>query len=561
MAIIGANHPVTATISTNSLAMSGNVVTVATANTGLYATFAGTGIANFTSQLPTTLNWANLIATGTNFASTRVTAGFGGSFSTKDTTSDAGTRFLIRYSNFTPGATVYLPDYVTGNDSIAPTAAGDLGGTQSPGVYRPGTLLLARVIGVDSTGVGGAPLATAASFGTGYTFGSVTQVPLTGGAATAVYEVIDANPNVLEYAQFPTFVGLAPAANQPAGTAIELISFAPTSAASTATPGAPVPRFAAANPPNDCSIVGDCNANYLPVLSALALNLQFSVSPTGNVLSQTIQVNNTGGGFLAFTTAIAYLGSASGWLTITNQSGSMQHTTLSVTANPAGLAQGTYQATVTINAGSAGTASFTYTFVVGPPQITVSSAVNAASFQAGPLVPGSLATLKGTNFTGKAVSVTFNGIAGTVLFSNAQQINVQVPAALASNTSAQVVVTVDGDSSQPITVQLANINPGIFGVLNQDNTVNSTSNPAPSGTVVQIFATGLISPVSSGTIVVGLANQGIPTLYSGAMSNGLQQVNAQLPSSSISGSNILVVCGTGTGGQLLCSPAVTLYVK
>jgi uncharacterized protein (TIGR03437 family) len=181
------------------------------------------------------------------------------------------------------------------------------------------------------------------------------------------------------------------------------------------------------------------------------------------------------------------------------------------------------------------------------------------------MVAGSLTTIKGTNFGGKAVSATFNGIAGTLLYNDAQQINAQVPASLASNTSAQVIVTVDGNNSAGATVPLAAVNPGIFGVLNQDSSANTPSNPAMVGSVIQIFATGLISPISSGPVVVGLNNQGIPTLYSGGAPNGVQQVNAQLSvgigsSGSIS-SLPLTVCGTATNTQLVCSPTVTLYIR
>jgi uncharacterized protein (TIGR03437 family) len=406
-------------------------------------------------------------------------------------------------------------------------------------------------------------LGTAATVASSVLFSTLTQVPLTSGAGSAVYEVIDANPNIQEYAQFPTFVGLPNVAGQTPVVASEAISFGPYSTVSTAMAGLAVPRFSAPLPTNDCSVVGDCGANYFPVLTATAASLQFVSGASGNVLSQYILVNNTGGGYMQFTTSVAYTGSATGWLTVTNQniSGNENHATLIVNANPTGLAQGTYQATVTVNAGTAGTQSFTYTLTVGPPQITISSIVNAASFQTGPLVAGSLATIKGANLSGKVVTVTFNGIAGTVLYDSAGQINVQVPSSLASSSSAQVVVTADGNSSAAATVQLATISPGIFGVLNQDNTVNSSANPAVSGTVIQIFATGLISPVSSGQIITGLGNTGIPTLYSGAAPNGVQQVNAQLPANAASIPGILVVCGTGTTGALVCSPAFIIYTR
>ena len=47
-------------------------------------------------------------------------------------------------------------------------------------------------------------------------------------------------------------------------------------------------------------------------------------------------------------------------------------------------------------------------------------------------------------------------------------------------------MTVDGVSSAPLTVPLADLSPGIFntGILNQDNSINSPSNPALTGSVI-----------------------------------------------------------------------------
>jgi uncharacterized protein (TIGR03437 family) len=557
--IAGAGRQISANLSTTALSLSTPSVLIAAPATGLLATYASTGITCTGSLLPSTITFANLIATGTNFASTRLTEGFSNAFTVKDATSDAGTRFLIRYSNFPAGARVFIPDYVTGSDSPSPTAAGDIGGTVSAGAYAPGTLLLARVLNADATGAGGAPIGTPSMF----TAGSITEVPLTGGVGTAVYEVIDANNSVQENAQFPTFIGLPPVQNQTPVVTTEAVSFGPFNTVSTAAAGLPVPRFAAPPPPSDCQAVGDCGANYFPKLSATSTGLQFSISQAGNLLTQFIQVNNISGGTLEFSATVIYQGTG-GWLTITNESGNPNHTTLRLDAQPIGLAQGVYNATVTINAGAAGTQSFPATFTIGAGQVAISSVVNAASFQPGPLVAGSLATIKGTNLSGKVVTVTFNGLAGTVLFGNATQINVQVPASLASSTSAQVVVTVDGNSSTAVTVPLAAVSPGIFGVLNQDSSLNTPSNPAAGGTVIQIFVTGLISPVSSGPVVVGLDNQGIPTLYSGGAPNGVQQVNAQLPlqtQASPGSQHQLTVCGTDATGKLICSPIAPVYLK
>src|SRR6185295_10004996 len=125
---------------------------------GLYTTFSDQGNINCAgSPLPSTVSLTNLFAAHTVFASTRVTEGFASSFQKRGTGDDTGTRFLVKYSGFPSNARVFLPDFVSGTGSAAATSGGDLGLPQQVGQYTPGsgTLLLARVMFADSTGVGG----------------------------------------------------------------------------------------------------------------------------------------------------------------------------------------------------------------------------------------------------------------------------------------------------------------------------------------------------------------------------------------------------------------------
>ena len=123
--------------------------------------------------------------------------------------------------------------------------------------------------------------------------------------------------------------------------------------------------------------------------------------------------------------------------------------------------------------------------VVVPPAPTVvlSSLVNAARPDLGQFSPGSLVVLKGSNFKGTNVSVTFDGTAGTVVADDGQSITVQMPASLKSGITSQVQVTVDGDKSAMLAVPISELAPAIFagGVLNEDNSVNGVSNGAPVG--------------------------------------------------------------------------------
>ncbi|MCX6596651.1 MAG: hypothetical protein NTV70_09825 [Acidobacteria bacterium] len=89
------------------------------------------------------------------------------------------------------------------------------------------------------------------------------------------------------------------------------------------------------------------------------------------------------------------------------------------------------------------------------------------------------------------VSVTWNDIPAPLLYVRFDQINLQVPYELQRAASASVVVTVEGRSSDPVTVAIAATRPGLFPrVWNQDGTVNGPANAARAGEVVTLYATG-----------------------------------------------------------------------
>ncbi len=116
------------------------------------------------------------------------------------------------------------------------------------------------------------------------------------------------------------------------------------------------------------------------------------------------------------------------------------------------------------------------------PAITAGGIVNAATNAAGPIAAGSLVSVYGANFSdapaqadsiplpttlGK-VSLTFNNISAPLVFVSPGQINAQVPwdvlPAGTQSGSATVVVTRDGVSSAPASVQVSPFSPGIFAV-------------------------------------------------------------------------------------------------
>ncbi|MGP0074714.1 MAG: IPT/TIG domain-containing protein [Bryobacteraceae bacterium] len=540
---------------------------------GLYVAYSGKLICS-QSGSPAPLNTASFLsflASRSAFTSTRMTEGYADAFGPKsdpqNLNADTGTRIVVQYSGFPAGAQLFVPTVVAGSDATQATAGGDLGVPASGGKYTPGSagsLLLALVPYTNSNGAGGTPAYLPGAPGSGVvSFDAMSQVPLTNGSGIAVYEVVDANPSIQESAQFPTFLVLPPDGNATSVTTSENATLGPISTVETATVGDPIPRFQQITPPSDCSIIGDCNALYFPSLRVLESSLNYTTPAGGVTTTNYVQVQNDGGGIMQWTASVNYM-NGSGWLVVSPTSG-QNSGTIRIDAVPGTLAPGTYQATLTVNAGPVGTRTVAISFVVTAatpvPTPSVQSAVNAATFATGALAPGSIATLTGSQFSGQDVSVTFNGISAQVLFSNATQINLVVPASLGTGTTAQVVVSVDGLASAPLTVNLAPSDPGIFpnGVLNQDNTVNSAKQPAAPGSVIQVFATGLSGVITAkiGSLVV------TQPYYAGPAPGfaGLQQIDLILPSDLTGATADVSVCGGRTAAQAVCSPSIAVAIS
>jgi uncharacterized protein (TIGR03437 family) len=558
-------------------AVSGNQLSVGQPQHGLYTAFSGQLVCTQAgSPAPqNAASFASFLASGAAFTSTRVTEGFADSFAPKsdpqNLNADTGTRIWVQYSGFPAGASIYVPTVIAGSDATQPTAGGDLGLTPSGGKYTPGSsssLLLSFVPNANANGAGGTPayLPGAPESGT-VTLDSMSQVTLTNGSGIAVYEVVDANASIQESAQFPTFLVLAPSGSGTSTTTAENVSLGPISTVDTATVTDPIPRFQQITPPADCTIVGDCDAPYFPALSVPQSSLSYTTQAGGVTTTNYLAVQNSGGGLMQWTASVTYL-NGSGWLDVTPTSG-QNDSTLRIDAVPGTLAPGTYQATLTVNAGPlAGTRTVAISFVITSPSVqapAIKSAVNGATFLAGPLAPGSIATLMGSGFSGQNLSVTFSGTPAQVLFNNATQINLVVPASLGGRlgaaSTAQVIVTADGVPSAPLMVNLG-FSPGIFqnGILNQDSTLNSAKQPAAPGSVIQIFATGLSG---SGTISALIDSEIVAQPYYAGPAPGLagvQQVNLILPSA-ITGNAVNVsVCSGVPPVATLCSPPVAVPI-
>jgi len=123
-------------------------------------------------------------------------------------------------------------------------------------------------------------------------------------------------------------------------------------------------------------------------------------------------------------------------------------------------------------------------YAVGPPQTTFFTLDSAGKIS--------------TNYNG--TQVLFDGQPAPIIYASPNQVNVIVPYEVIGKTSTKIEVAYNGIKSQAWGVQTMPSNPAIFtldgsgvgraAALNQDYTVNDPTNPAPRGTIVQIYATG-----------------------------------------------------------------------
>lgn len=554
------------------LSLQGNPVSVARPLNSLLATVLATSVGSQQgSPLPETITFGSLLSARTRFSSARVTEAHAQAFQKRGAMEDHGLRIISRYSSFPVGARLFVPDVIAGSNSVTPTAGGDFGTPASGGQYAPGgggSLLLVRVRNTDANGAGGNLVFFPGAPGSGsVVFDNVGEVDLVNGAGFAVYEVVDSNPSAQETAQFPTFIGLAPVVEGRLIITNQNLRLGPISTVNAASPSAPVPRFLGGAPGSDCTVLGDCSGNFLPKLQTDPEPLQFSGVSGAGFQVRYVRIFNSGGGLLVWNAVISYK-SGSNWLRIDPSSG-VGNSTLRVDSLPANLAPGFYEATLTIDAGAAGVRTHPISVQVRaaepppPPAATISGIVNAATFAAGSFVRGSFVTLRGTGFGGTGLVITFDGLPASVLFSSSDQVNLRIPEGLGSKTSAQVVVTVNNVPSQPFMVTLAEAAPGIFnpGILNQDNSVNSPSNPAQVGSVVQIFATGLFPP-TGGVVEARLHDRTLTPQYAGAAPGipGLQQVNLAVPGDLPAMTTEVVLCSV-VNAQRVCSLPVRISLR
>jgi uncharacterized protein (TIGR03437 family) len=230
---------------------------------------------------------------------------------------------------------------------------------------------------------------------------------------------------------------------------------------------------------------------------------------------------------------------------------------------------------------------------------TVFGITNSAAYTvSGVVAPGELVTIYGIGLdpnppavasldsTGRiapgigGTQVLFGGTAAPLLYAGPNQINAIVPFGVAGDVSTpiQIVTASGGRETFPISIASAapelisqyNLGSPAVIALNQDQTINSTSNPARAGSIVTLYAFGagaLSPPLEDGAIAGSVLSTAVnpvtilfdgkaaTILYAGSAPSlvaGVMQINLQLPPTIISAAyNTVQIQVSGRSGKLL----------
>jgi uncharacterized protein (TIGR03437 family) len=238
-----------------------------------------------------------------------------------------------------------------------------------------------------------------------------------------------------------------------------------------------------------------------------------------------------------------------------------------------------------------------FSLTIGTLAPSLQAVTNGASFAAGTVAPGEIATIFGGNLTSSTgiqlvsslplpakylnVSVMIDGSAAPLFavdnVNGQQQINFQVPWEVAGGSTASIVVENNGTSSAPLLVPVSTAQPGIFAysaggqnfgaILHANFQLADAAHPVKGGETVLIYCTGLgavSSPPGDGAVGNGQSTKAqasvtiggviAPVSFSGLAPGfvGLYQVNAEIPTGLAPGSQPVVLSiGGGSSDTVL----------
>ena len=263
---------------------------------------------------------------------------------------------------------------------------------------------------------------------------------------------------------------------------------------------------------------------------------------------------------------------------------------------PAGASPATITVTAQSLADSTLRSTSTLTIQLSPPVSLPAPAVtNAASFQTGAVAPGEVITIFGSgigpstlasaqlNPQGRLAStlagtqVLFDNIPAPLIYAASAQVSAIVPYEVGGQSTTQMVVVRNGQSTPPVTLQVAAVAPALFtasatgsgpaAAVNQDGTLNGPQSPAPAGSIIALFATGegqttpggingriagTVFPAPLASVNVKIGGMDAPVVYAGAAPQsvaGLFQVNVKVPTGLPPGPNTVILTIGGASSR------------
>ncbi len=179
--------------------------------------------------------------------------------------------------------------------------------------------------------------------------------------------------------------------------------------------------------------------------------------------------------------------------------------------------------------------------VQSAPVVLAASAVNAATLAPGPVAPGMLLLLLNTGLAPAQIAdtvVLFGTAAiGRILSADSNGVLVVAPQGIAGLGTLAINILYQDVSIASIPVTESDSAPALFtnspgqaAANNQDGSINSQSNPAPRGSVISLYGTGL-GLAGADTTIVTVEGYSAAVLYAGPVSEypGLFQINLQVP--------------------------------
>jgi len=187
---------------------------------------------------------------------------------------DFGTRLKATFNNIPTGARVFVSTANVNNNAFPAAVPAAIGGSTANGNSTTAAYVgYAALVTGESTsdgstgpGSGFLPLVTASDNGPNGGNVPVAEVSLSAGTGTAVWEVLNTNPNTTESFKFAVYVTYTAnvAQNSPApGTSTVTLSFAPTATSGVASSSLTLPRFASNTTASNIFTVGICRTILL----------------------------------------------------------------------------------------------------------------------------------------------------------------------------------------------------------------------------------------------------------------------------------------------------------